>query len=113
MIDEYTFTQHLGQTAAQNQLEAHWNSWITQDDFNEISSLGLNHVRIPIGYWALSPLPGDPYVQGQLPILDNAIRWARNAGLKVMLDLHGGDFFSIVYLCALSDIYSTWIAERI
>lgn len=39
--------------------------------------------------WALNPLPGDPYVQGQLPILDNAIRWARSAGLKVMLDLHG------------------------
>jgi hypothetical protein len=29
VVDEYTFTQALGQTAAQNQLEAHWNSWIT------------------------------------------------------------------------------------
>jgi aryl-phospho-beta-D-glucosidase BglC (GH1 family) len=93
VVDEYTFTQALGQTAAQNQLEAHWNSWITQDDFNEIASMGLNHVRIPIGYWALNPLPGDPYVQGQLPILDNAIGWARSAGIKVLLDLHGGEDF--------------------
>jgi hypothetical protein len=93
VVDEYTFTQALGQTAAQNQLEAHWNSWITQDDFNEIASMGLNHVRIPIGYWALNPLPGDPYVQGQLPILDNAIGWARSAGIKVLLDLHGGKDF--------------------
>ena len=56
----------------------------------EIASVGLNHVRIPIGYWALTPVDGDPYVQGQLAILDNAIGWAKEAGLKVMLDLHGG-----------------------
>jgi len=56
----------------------------------EIASVGLNHVRIPIGYWALNPVDGDPYVQGQLAILDNAIGWAKEAGLKVMLDLHGG-----------------------
>lgn len=89
-MDEYTFTQTLGKTAAQQRLNQHWNSWITEADFKEIASMGLNHVRIPIGYWALNPLDGDPYVQGQLPVLDQAIIWARNAGLKVMLDLHGG-----------------------
>lgn len=89
-MDEYTYCQTLGSAEASNRLTQHWNSWITQADFNEIASVGLNHVRIPIGYWALNPLPGDPYVQGQLPILDNAITWARQAGLKVMLDLHGG-----------------------
>jgi aryl-phospho-beta-D-glucosidase BglC (GH1 family) len=90
VVDEYTFTQALGKTAAQQQLNAHWSSWITEADFQEIASIGLNHVRIPIGYWALNPLAGDPYVQGQLPILDQAIGWARSAGLKVLLDLHGG-----------------------
>lgn len=89
VVDEYTFTQKLGKSAAQNQLQNHWNTWITEADFQEIASFGLNHVRIPIGYWALNPLNGDPYVQGQLPILDKAIGWARKAGLKVMLDLHG------------------------
>jgi glucan 1,3-beta-glucosidase len=98
VIDEYTLTQTLGPTAAQDQLKAHWESWITQDDFNEIASMGLNHVRIPIGYWALNPLPQDPYVQGQLPILDNAIIWARNASLKVLLDVHGGRRFCDDYL---------------
>ena len=96
VVDEYTFTQTVGQAAAQQQLTNHWNSWITQDDFNEIASMGLNHVRIPLGYWALNPLPGDPYVQGQLPILDQAIGWARTAGLKVLLDLHGGKH---IFLC--------------
>ncbi|KAM3067551.1 hypothetical protein ACMFMG_000133 [Clarireedia jacksonii] len=87
--DEYTLTQTLGQSAAQNLLNAHWATWITQADFNEIASFGLNHVRIPIGYWAVNPQPGDPYVQGQLPYLDQAIEWARQAGIKVMIDLHG------------------------
>lgn len=90
MVDEYTFTQALGKDAAQQQLSQHWQTWITQDDFNEIASFGLNHVRIPIGYWALNPLDGDPYVQGQLPILDQAIGWAQTAGIKVLLDVHGG-----------------------
>lgn len=89
-MDEYTYTQTLGKEAAGSLLTNHWNTWITQDDFNQIAAAGLNHVRIPIGYWAISPLDGDPYVQGQLPVLDKAITWARSAGLKVMLDLHGG-----------------------
>lgn len=113
VIDEYTFTEKLGQTAAKNQLEAHWKGWITQGDFNEIASLGLNHVRIPIGYWALGPLPGDPYVQGQLPILDNTIVWARNASLKVLLDLHGGITHYNIYLARELTFHSAWFAKRI
>lgn len=71
-------------------MNAHWSTFMTEADFKEIASFGLNHVRIPVGYWALAPVDGDPYVQGQLPYLDEAIRWARNAGLRVMLDVHGG-----------------------
>jgi glucan 1,3-beta-glucosidase len=71
-------------------LNQHWGSWITEDDFAQISAAGLNTVRIPIGYWALAPQDGDPYVQGQLPYLATALGWARNHGLKVLLDLHGG-----------------------
>lgn len=112
VVDEYTLSQTLGQAAAQSLLEAHWNSWITEDDFQEIASMGLNHVRIPLGYWALNPLSGDPYVQGQLPILDQAIGWARSAGLKVMLDLHGGTKCS--QLCKRELMYpSSWFAKRI
>ena len=90
VVDEYTYTKTLGQSEASSRLTNHWQTWITQDDFNQIAAAGLNHVRIPIGYWAVAPLQGDPYVQGQLPILDQAIQWARGAGIKVLLDLHGG-----------------------
>lgn len=99
--DEYTFCQVLGRGEAQNRLSNHWNTWITQGDFDRIAQAGLNHVRIPIGYWAVAPLDGDPYVQGQLQVLDQAIGWARSAGLKVMLDLHGGIIFMAQYLSYL------------
>lgn len=89
-VDEYTLSQTLG-PGARSRLSEHWNSWITRDDFFQIASAGLNHVRIPIGYWAVSPLEGDPYVQGQLEMMDKAIGWARDANLKVIVDLHGGE----------------------
>ncbi|KAL8994223.1 MAG: hypothetical protein Q9169_005739 [Polycauliona sp. 2 TL-2023] len=87
--DEYTYTKTLGKAEAFSRLSNHWNTFITQGDFNQIAQAGMNHVRIPIGYWALALVEGDPYVQGQLEVLDKAINWARGAGLKVMLDLHG------------------------
>ncbi|KAK6583422.1 hypothetical protein PZA11_004498 [Diplocarpon coronariae] len=89
VVDEYTYAATLGKSEASRRLHAHWSSWITEADFSEIASFGLNHVRIPVGYWALLPLAGDPYVQGQLPYLDRAVGWARKHRLKVMLDLHG------------------------
>jgi glucan 1,3-beta-glucosidase len=53
------------------------------------TAAGLNHVRIPIGYWAYDVSAGEPYLQGQAPFLDKAIGWARNHKLKVLIDLHG------------------------
>lgn len=88
--DEFTYSQALGKDEALSRLTDHWNTWITQDDFNQIAKLGLNHVRIPLGYWAVDLLDDDPYVQGQLDVLDKAIGWAESAGLKVMIDVHGG-----------------------
>ncbi|KAF3170116.1 exo-1,3-beta-glucanase [Orbilia oligospora] len=88
-VDEYNLCRVLGKTACQAHLKKHWDTWITQNDFNLIKSYGLNTVRIPIGYWAFTLNPGDPYVQGQVAYLDRAIVWARAAGLKVWIDLHG------------------------
>ncbi|KAF9887817.1 exo-1,3-beta-glucanase [Aspergillus nanangensis] len=88
-IDEWSLSEILGRDEAKARLSAHWESFITQKDFNNIAAAGMNHVRIPIGYWAVDPLPEAPYVNGQLDFLDKAIEWAREAGLKVVVDLHG------------------------
>jgi len=55
-----------------------------------MAGAGLNHVRIPIGYWSVLPRDGDPYVEGAYDKLGEALDWASGAGLKVMIDLHGG-----------------------
>lgn len=88
-VDEWSFCETLGKDEAYNRLSKHWNSYITQGDFGAIASAGLNHVRIPIGYWSVIPNDGDPYVQGAYEVLAQALDWAQGAGLKVMIDLHG------------------------
>ncbi|CAG8334229.1 unnamed protein product [Penicillium salamii] len=88
-VDEWSLCQTLGQDKCKSVLSDHWQKFITADDLNQIASAGMNHVRIPVGYWAIEHLAGDQYVNGQLEYLDKAIGWARSAGLKVILDLHG------------------------
>jgi glucan 1,3-beta-glucosidase len=62
--------------------------------------LRLNHVRLPIGYWAFQVGPGEPFIQGQIPYLKKAVAWASNNGLKLIVDLHGapGTSSSFPYL---------------
>lgn len=90
-VDEWTLCATLGEEAAREILSQHWNSFVTEDDFQQIAQAGMNHVRIPVGYWAVIPSDNEPYVDGQLDILDKAITWAEAAGLKVIVDLHGGE----------------------
>ncbi|CAL1694455.1 unnamed protein product [Somion occarium] len=89
IIDEWTFGQLQDRGTATAKLTNHWNTWVTESDFAQIAAAGLNHVRIPIGFWAFDVSGGEPYIQGQLAYLQKAITWARNHGIKVIVDLHG------------------------
>jgi glucan 1,3-beta-glucosidase len=84
---EYTYGEQYGSDT--ERLRDHWNSWITEDDFSEIASVGLNFVRLPIGYWSIIGGQGAPYVQGAYDYVGKAVGWAGKHGIKVMLDLHG------------------------
>ncbi|KAF8481712.1 exo-beta-1,3-glucanase [Russula ochroleuca] len=89
IVDEWTFGLYQDRGAAEATLTQHWNTWITVSDFQEIAAAGLNHVRIPIGYWAFDVAPGEPYINGQQSYLFQAIGWAQTYDLKVIIDLHG------------------------
>lgn len=52
-------------------------------DANIILEAGLNHIRIPIGYWAYDVSGGEPFIQGAAEYLDRAIGWARKYNVKV------------------------------
>lgn len=89
VIDEFTYSDALGRDKATRRLTHHFETWITQDDVRAVAAAGLNHVRLSIGYWAFDVSGGEPYVTGiQYPYLLKAIGWAKEAGLKVMVDLH-------------------------
>jgi len=87
IIDEYTLTKNVPN--AGDILRSHWESWVSQGDFQKIADNGFNLVRIPVGYWAFQKYQGDPYIQGAADYLEKAIGWARATGLKVWIDLHG------------------------
>ncbi|KAI5120781.1 hypothetical protein M0805_002408 [Coniferiporia weirii] len=89
IIDEWTFSKYQQQDVAEKTLQKHWETFYTESDFKQIADAGLNHVRLPIGYWAFEVGPGEPYIQGQLPYLQKAVQWAGKYGLKVIVDLHG------------------------
>ena len=36
---------------------AHWDTFVTEDDFATLAGAGVSHVRVPIAYWLVSDLP--------------------------------------------------------
>lgn len=90
VVDEYTMGQYVGDACSR--LESHWQSWITYDDFQQIRDAGLNHVRIPIGYWAIDDKHASYCKGSQVDRLADAVGWAQSLGIKVLIDLHGAPF---------------------
>ncbi|KIX09235.1 uncharacterized protein Z518_00314 [Rhinocladiella mackenziei CBS 650.93] len=80
------------QDKANRLFQNHWRSWITEEDFRQMVSYGLNTVRIPVGYWFLESIVDDKsehFAQGGEPYLDRVVGWAKDAGLYVIISLHG------------------------
>ncbi|KAI1321831.1 hypothetical protein EDD11_000107 [Mortierella claussenii] len=90
VTDEYTLTKLLGPEKAKAHLQKHYATWVTEDTFKRIRDLGLNHVRIPIGFWALGDMEADePYVPDlALDYLLQGLKWAAQYGIRVMVELH-------------------------
>ncbi|KAJ7461029.1 glycoside hydrolase family 5 protein [Mycena galericulata] len=92
VIDEWTLVQALGNDTANggvSQLEDHYKTFITEQDFMQIAAAGLNFVRIPLGYWAIEVLPGESFLpKTSWTYFLKAIQWARKYGLRINLDLH-------------------------
>ena len=69
-------------------IKQHWDTWFTQGDVQRLKNYGFNALRIPIGYWAFNN-ENTPYRKGAIEYMDQAIIWARNIGMKIMIDCHG------------------------
>lgn len=86
-----------GVTSAKAYLEKHWDTWITEDDFAKLAKIGINTVRIPIGYWSVGPYfcessPFEPWKDAysmSWRYVARAINWAAKYNIGVLVDLHG------------------------
>ncbi|KAG8922493.1 hypothetical protein FRC00_007395, partial [Tulasnella sp. 408] len=66
-VDEYTLSQQMAADTAGGglkQLEDHYATFITEEDFAAIAAAGLNWVRIPIAFWAIEVWEGEPFLEG-------------------------------------------------
>jgi glucan 1,3-beta-glucosidase len=78
-------------------LERHWDTFVDQSDFEYLASIGINTVRLPIGYWSLGPYycrntpfaeVADVYQNSWTRVI-HAINMASHCGIGVLIDLHG------------------------
>lgn len=63
----------------------HRDTYITEADFKNIATHGLNMVRIPVPYFIFGDVK--PYI-GCIEYLDKAFVWAEKYNLKILVDLH-------------------------
>ncbi|KAI7849415.1 glycoside hydrolase superfamily [Circinella umbellata] len=89
VVDEWTLCAKLGPEKAKEQIKKHYDTFITEEDFEKMQKMGINHVRIPMGHWSINPVEGEPFVPNlSWDYLVKAIKWARKYGLRVMVELH-------------------------
>ena len=67
--------------------EEHFKTFITEEDIKYISSLGFDHVRVPVDYNVLEDEEGNSKETG-FKYLEDARCWCEKYGLKMVLDLH-------------------------
>lgn len=92
--DQHTILQTLrtrfGEEQTAAMLAAHYETWITNEDFERIAGWGFNVVRLPFHYSIIEnpENPGSLNYDG-LKRIDAAIDMAARAGLYTILDFHG------------------------
>lgn len=64
-----------------------YNTFITEDDIKELSTWGIDHLRLPIDYNLLENEDGSER-DGGMDILKRAVSWCHKYGLNVVIDLH-------------------------
>ncbi|KAF2876534.1 glycoside hydrolase superfamily [Massariosphaeria phaeospora] len=82
----------LGQETADKAFRDHWETWVTEQDMDEIKKYGLNTIRVPLGHWIVESTvqkPGEQFPRGGMAYLDRLASWATAKQLYVILDLHG------------------------
>ena len=87
-LDEESLVTALGERRYADCVRAHRREFVTRDEFVKIAARGFNAVRLPVPWYVYGddgPEPG-PYV-GCIELVDQALDWAEEIGLKVIFAL--------------------------
>ncbi|KAE9031814.1 hypothetical protein PR001_g9272 [Phytophthora rubi] len=95
---EYTaIAQATDPDAIRSHLEYHHETFINESDIAEMAAVGINTVRVPVGFWIVGFDHDDPsgkaewevYTNGTLKYLDALITdWAKTHNVAVLLSVH-------------------------
>lgn len=75
-------------------IDTHMETFIGENDFKQQKTWGFNHIRIPVDSYLFFDENEKP-LESRFKNLDNAVNWAANSGLTLIIDLHecpGHDF---------------------
>jgi glucan 1,3-beta-glucosidase len=91
---ERSLTRELRSRGELQRLAQFRDEYVTEADLKAMAAAGVDSVRVPFGFWIALDDEAEAeaygYLRGRgLAYLDDAMRWAEAAGLKVILDLHG------------------------
>ncbi|KAI0709645.1 glycoside hydrolase superfamily [Cerioporus squamosus] len=76
-------------TGGIDQIEQHYSTFVTEQDFAEIAGAGLSWIRLPVPYWAIETWDDEPFLaKTAWNYVLLAFRWARKYGLRIFLELH-------------------------
>ncbi|KAG7093045.1 hypothetical protein E1B28_009339 [Marasmius oreades] len=88
--DEFSLAKANPNTV-DSKFDKHWTTWFNQADVDQMISLGINTVRIPLGYWIVEQLVDrrtEHFPRGGLAQLRRGAAQLKEAGIEIILDHH-------------------------
>lgn len=88
-MDAYTLCEALGPEDGNLYMRAHFDAWYTEDNIKDLSTRGVEMVRVPIGDWTLDPY--GPFI-GCMDGADDKVQWMLDTcakyNISVLIDVH-------------------------
>jgi len=88
-MDSYTVCESLGPEEGNKLMRDHWSTWYTENHIANLSTRGVNMVRLPVGDWTLDPY--GPYVgcmDGAADYIDWMYDVCAKYNISILMDVH-------------------------
>jgi glucan 1,3-beta-glucosidase len=88
-IDPYTVCETLGPVEGNKLMRAHWETWYTESIIANLSTRGVEMVRLPVGDWTLNQY--GPYIgcmDGAADYIDWLFETCAKYNITILMDVH-------------------------